>query len=159
MSNDALRAENDRLAQNLYTSMHRHGRSLTEAAAELQLTAADVDRAKDHLVRLRLLMPETGATVDAAAALARSLETNHRALDELVEQHVMTASLVKGYLGVTRDAGVPPEDWTPETLDLAGSGRSGECPVGDEELFTGVQEGRGGLVRVQAGRDDRRDRR
>ncbi|WP_428834741.1 transposase, partial [Nonomuraea recticatena] len=32
--------------------------------------------------------------------------------------------------------GVPPEDWTPETLDLAGSGRSGECPVGDEELST-----------------------
>jgi DNA-binding CsgD family transcriptional regulator len=38
-----------------------------------------------------------------AAALTRTLETHHRVLDELVEQRVTTASLVKGYLAVTRE--------------------------------------------------------
>ncbi|OUC83022.1 hypothetical protein CA984_40945 [Streptosporangium minutum] len=80
--------------------MHARGEDLPDAAEGLGLAAEEIEAARDRLVRLRLLNPDTHTTVDAAAALARSLASSHRALDNLVEQHVMTASLARNYIGL-----------------------------------------------------------
>ncbi|MFI7054600.1 LuxR C-terminal-related transcriptional regulator [Streptosporangium canum] len=95
----------DHAAHKLYARMHEHGESTTEAAEALGFAAADVARARERLLRLRLFNPQTETTVDSAVALARSLESHHRALDQLLEQHVMTASLVKDYLSVAARRG------------------------------------------------------
>ncbi len=88
----------------LYARMHEQGESLAEATEQLGLSVDDLRQAQDGLVRLGLLDIETETTVDAATALARGLQHSHRALDRLVEQHVMVASLAQNYLGFTRHA-------------------------------------------------------
>jgi DNA-binding CsgD family transcriptional regulator len=90
----------DGVARSLYARMRQGGESLSEAAAKLSLTAADIDRARDELTRLQLLNPETQAATDLTAALNRSLHSSHRMLDNLVEQHVKIATLAKHYLGL-----------------------------------------------------------
>ncbi|MGN9842205.1 LuxR C-terminal-related transcriptional regulator [Nonomuraea sp. H19] len=84
--------------------MHERGESLPEAAQELCLAAADIDRARDQLAQLNLLNPETQSAADVTAALNRSLQNSHRLLDSLVEQHVRTAVLARHYLDVSEQA-------------------------------------------------------
>ncbi|MDP9862397.1 MULTISPECIES: helix-turn-helix transcriptional regulator [Streptosporangium] len=95
----------DHVAYELYARMHEQGESPAEAAGALGLAAADVARARQRLSRLSLFNSQTETTVDSTVALARILESQHRALDQMLEQHVMTASLVKDYLGVTARRG------------------------------------------------------
>ncbi|MFC4013800.1 LuxR C-terminal-related transcriptional regulator [Nonomuraea purpurea] len=88
------------MARSVYARMREHGESLTEAAEKLRLTAADLDRARDQLGRLHLLNQDTQTAADLTIALNRNLESGHRMLDSLVEQHVRTATLAKHYLGL-----------------------------------------------------------
>jgi DNA-binding CsgD family transcriptional regulator len=88
----------DGVTRSLYARMRERGESLPEAAAQLSLAAADIDRAREQLARLHLLNPETQTAADVTAALNRSLQSSHRLLDNLVEQHVRTAVLAKHYL-------------------------------------------------------------
>lgn len=97
-------AADDSVARSLYARMRDRGESLPEAAEQLRLAAADIDRARSQLVRLQLLNPETQTAADVATALNRSLQSSHRLLDSLVEQHVKTASLAKHYLGMSGPA-------------------------------------------------------
>lgn len=99
MAEDSHTAE-DRLAQTLYERMHGRGEALLDAAEGLGLGEAEVEAGRVRLERLGLLNPEDQTTVDGAAALRRRLASSHRILDKLVEQHVMTASLARDYLGV-----------------------------------------------------------
>ncbi|WP_067168539.1 helix-turn-helix transcriptional regulator [Microtetraspora niveoalba] len=101
---DGSHTEDEHAAQTLYARMHERGESLADAAEDLGLAAEEITRIRDKLVRLGLLDTETETTVDAAAALARRLQNNHRVLDRLVEQHVMVATLARDYLGFTRHA-------------------------------------------------------
>ncbi|WP_433352770.1 LuxR C-terminal-related transcriptional regulator [Microtetraspora malaysiensis] len=101
---DASHAEKERHVRMLYARMHEQGESLAEATEQLGLSVDDLRRAQDGLVRLGLLDTETETTVDAVAALTRGLQDSHRALDRLVERHVMVASLAQNYLGFTRHA-------------------------------------------------------
>jgi DNA-binding CsgD family transcriptional regulator len=95
----------DRVAQALYARMNGRGEALPEAAQGLDLVAAEIERARDQLTRLNLLDPGTQTTVSVAAALARTLQSSHHALDNLVEQHVRTATLAQHYLDLPRHAG------------------------------------------------------
>ncbi|TMR90108.1 helix-turn-helix transcriptional regulator [Nonomuraea basaltis] len=95
----------DGVAQALYARMHSRGESLPEAAQSLGLTVEEIERARDQLTRLNLLNPGTQTAVNVAAALARTLQRSHRALDRLVEQHVRTAALAQHYLDLPRQAG------------------------------------------------------
>ncbi|WP_020578139.1 helix-turn-helix domain-containing protein [Actinopolymorpha alba] len=101
MINPAQRGD-DQLARRLYARMHERGESLDEAAAGLQVTATEANEARDQLLRLGLLNPSTQTTVDAGAALARSLRETHRVVDHLVEQQVRAASLARDYLSIAR---------------------------------------------------------
>ncbi|MFG1679293.1 LuxR C-terminal-related transcriptional regulator [Nonomuraea sp. NPDC049269] len=95
-------AEADRLAQALYERVHTRGESVADASAALGLTARQRAAARDRLVRLGLLIPGSELSVETSTALALSLEHGHRALDKLVEQHVLTASLARDYLGLAQ---------------------------------------------------------
>lgn len=90
--------EDDDVARALYARMRERGESLTEAAAAMDLAAAEVARARDLLCRLDLLRTGTDTPVEAAVALGRSLQESHHLLDRLVEQHVRTAALAHGFL-------------------------------------------------------------
>ncbi|MFE3451938.1 LuxR C-terminal-related transcriptional regulator [Nonomuraea sp. NPDC059194] len=97
---DFPHVDDDRHAQALYQRMHAKGESLAAASAVLGLTPAEESRARNRLVRLGLLNPESELTVETTTALMLSLEHGHRALDKLVEQHVMTAAVARNYLGL-----------------------------------------------------------
>ncbi|QYC41701.1 hypothetical protein Nocox_20460 [Nonomuraea coxensis DSM 45129] len=97
-------AADDTVARSLYARIRQRGESLPEAAEQMRLAAADIDRARSQLVRLQLLNPETQTAADVTTALNRSLQSSHRLLDRLVEQHVKTASLAKHYLGLSGPA-------------------------------------------------------
>ncbi|MFI7439124.1 helix-turn-helix transcriptional regulator [Nonomuraea indica] len=90
--------EDDEVARVLFVRMRERGESLSEAAARMDLAAAELTRARAVLARLRLLRAQTETSVEPAVALARSLQEGHRLLDQLVEQHVKTAALAQGYL-------------------------------------------------------------
>ncbi len=92
--------DDDQVGRAIYARMLERGESLTDAAAAMGVTAAQVARARDRLTRLRLLDPEAEAPVDAAATLRLSLEESHRFLDRLVEQHVTAAALARSYLNL-----------------------------------------------------------
>ncbi|MFI7697896.1 LuxR C-terminal-related transcriptional regulator [Nonomuraea sp. NPDC049480] len=92
------------VARSLYARMQERGESLPEAAEQLSLAGADIELARDQLSQLNLLDPETQTAADVAAALNRSLQSSHRLLDSLVEQHVRTAVLAKHYLDLPRQA-------------------------------------------------------
>ncbi|HUR08966.1 MAG TPA: helix-turn-helix transcriptional regulator [Nonomuraea sp.] len=94
----------DGVAQALYVRMHDRGESLLEASQSLELAAAESERARDQLIRLNLLNPDTRTAVDVAAALSRTLQRSHRALDTLVEQHLRTAALAQNYLGLAKQS-------------------------------------------------------
>ncbi|MEV0236277.1 helix-turn-helix transcriptional regulator [Nonomuraea sp. NPDC050786] len=102
---DASPSEEDRLAQALYERVHTRGETVADASAALGLTEAQQETVRNRLIHLGLLSPESELSIEAAAALALNLERSHRALDKLVEQHVLTASLAKNYLGLARPAG------------------------------------------------------
>ncbi|MEV0197155.1 helix-turn-helix transcriptional regulator [Nonomuraea sp. NPDC050691] len=91
-------AADDEVARTLYARMRERNESLPEAAAAMDLTAAEVARAREALDRLHLLHTETGTSVEAVAALGRTLQESHRLLDRLVEQQVKAAALAGGYL-------------------------------------------------------------
>ncbi|MEV4471324.1 helix-turn-helix transcriptional regulator [Nonomuraea sp. NPDC049504] len=97
MSSGPLAADDD-LARSLYARMQEQGETLPEAAERLSLAAQDIDRAREQLVRLDLLNPETQTAADVSAVLNRSLRRSHQLLDSLVEQHVRTAALARRYL-------------------------------------------------------------
>ncbi|WP_170223558.1 helix-turn-helix transcriptional regulator [Nonomuraea turkmeniaca] len=97
--------EDDGVAQALYARMHGRGESFPEASQGLQLATAEIERARDQLTRLNLLNPDTQTAVNVAAALTRTLQSSHRALDTLVEQHVRMAALAQHYLDLPRQAG------------------------------------------------------
>ncbi|MFB9631815.1 helix-turn-helix transcriptional regulator [Nonomuraea helvata] len=101
---DASPTEEDRLAQALYERVHTRGETVADASAALGLTEAQQNTVRDRLIHLGLLSPGSQLSVEASAALALSLERSHRALDKLVEQHVLTASLARNYLGLSRQS-------------------------------------------------------
>lgn len=94
----------DDVAQALYARMHDRSESLPEAAQGLDLAASEIEQARHQLTQLNLLNPDTQTAVNVTAALARTLQSSHRALDRLVEQHVRTATLAQHYLDLPRQA-------------------------------------------------------
>ncbi|MFI6177815.1 LuxR C-terminal-related transcriptional regulator [Nonomuraea sp. NPDC051191] len=92
--------DDDQVSKAIYARMLERAESLTDAAAAMGVTTAQIARVQEHLTRLRLLDPDAEAPVDAAAMLRRSLEESHRLLDRLVEQHVAVAAVARSYLNL-----------------------------------------------------------
>lgn len=90
-------------ARRVYTRMRRRRESYGEAAAGLGLRGAEVERARERLVRLGLLNPGAEIAVDAMAALNRMLLGGEELLGMLAEQRAASRELTEHYLRLDGD--------------------------------------------------------